>query len=224
MKVNRTSHATPRPTLKVEKSKGIEEVAAWRDLPVDLLTEFGVHVDDHPTHPIVIPYPNLIDVWYERRRAWVGDDRANKYLSPKGASPHLYNPLHLGPNAAQVWFCEGEFDTLTLISYGLPAIGVAGTNAFNIKWAHLYSSAEVVIAYDGDAAGVEAAEKLRLLFGRYRTRTFRFPTEEGSDLNDMHKAGTLGDSILAFAEGEGVYLPTPEGEDEAEQSEEGGEK
>lgn len=213
MKIHRTSQGQPKPNLEVEPSELLEEIAEWRQLPVELLAGYGVHVDDHPTHPIVIPYPNLTNVWYERRRAWIDDPRPNKYLSPKGSSPHLYNPLHLGPNASQVWLCEGEFDTLTLIHYGLPAVGVAGTNAFNRKWVHLFSTASVIIAYDGDTAGMEAGAKLADAFRERRTRTFRVPFPEGSDANELHIKGSLLGTIEAFADDEGIILEGAEVED-----------
>lgn len=177
----------------------------------ETLAQFGVYVDDHETHPIVFTYPNLSGVWYERRRAWIGDDRPNKYLSPKGASPHLYNPLHLGPNAGQVWFCEGEFDTLTLIEIGLPAIGIAGTNAFNRRWLHLYEDSEVVIAFDGDAAGSKASSALAAAFRERRARTYVFPTPEDYDLNELHQEERLVDLIEAFADEEGLELEYLEG-------------
>ena len=179
------------PDLTVEVDETLEAVAEWRDLPVETLARYGLRVDDHHSHPIVFPYPHLTGIWYERRRTWIGDTRPNKYLSPKGSSPHLYNPLHLGPNASQVWLCEGEFDTLTLVHYGLPAIGVAGTNAFNKKWVHLFSSAEVIVAYDGDPAGLEAGSKLVEAFRQQRTRAFQVPFPDGSDANELHSAGKL---------------------------------
>lgn len=214
MKIHKRTNQPLAPDLSVEADELIEEVAIWRGLQLATLLQYGVKVDDHPTHPIVFPYPNLTGVWYERRRAWVGDSRANKYLSPKGTSPHLYNPLHLGPNAGQVWFCEGEFDTLTLIENGIPALGVAGTNAFNRKWVHLYEDSTVVVAYDGDPAGIEAAGKLVEVFRDRRTRAFSLPTPDGYDLNELHQEGALTETIKAFADDEGIaveYIEEDEG-------------
>ncbi len=206
MKIRKKRNQPPAPDLSVEADESIETVADWRGLQVATLTNYGVKVDDHPTHPIVFPYPNLTGVWYERRRTWIGDERPNKYLSPKGASPHLYNPLHLGPNAGQVWFCEGEFDTLTLIEHGLPAIGVAGTNAFNKKWIHLYEDSEVVVAYDGDIAGIEAGGKLVEAFRNRRTRAFLLPMPEGYDMNELAQEGELYGAIEAFSDDEGLIV------------------
>lgn len=211
MKIHRKINQPEQPSLEVEPSEGIEEVALARGLTVDTLTRYGVHVDDHGTHPIVFPYPSLSGVWYERRRAWLGDDQAGKYLSPKGSSPHLYNPLHLGPNAGQVWFCEGEFDTLALIEFGLPALGVAGTNAFNRKWLHLYEDSEVVIAFDGDPSGRKAGEKLLDAFRARRTRAFSLPTPDGKDMNELYQEGELGTVVDAFADDRGLEVEYLEG-------------
>lgn len=206
MKINRQNSETQPPVIEVTPDEALEEVAEWRGIPLAVLAKYGVHVDDDETHPIVFPYPNLAGVWYERRRSWINDLRPNKYLSPKGSSPHLYNPLHLGPNASQVWVCEGEFDTLTAIANGLPAVGVSGAGLFNKKWLRLFSTATVIVAFDGDAAGVKASNKLVEWFKEIRTRAFRFETPDGYDLNELYQEEMLDDALVAFTDVEGIKI------------------
>ena len=152
----------------------MKELAEARGFTEEFLTKCGISVDDHPDFPIVIEYPHMTGVWHERRRRWIGDTRQPKYSHPKGETVRLFNPRLLGPNAEMVWFAEGEFDALSLIVQGIPAIGVPGASSFRRVARHLYSEAIVVIAFDGDAAGREASAKTAGVFAQNKTRVYEF--------------------------------------------------
>ncbi len=196
----------------------LKELAEARGFTEKFLSKCGISVDDDPDFPIVIEYPHMTGVWHERRRRWIGDNRQPKYHHPKGETVRLFNPLRLGPNAEMVWFAEGEFDALALIATGIPAIGVPGASSFRRVARHLYSSALVVIAFDGDAAGREASAKTAGVFAQDKTRVFEFdPGVSGIndpdvpvDLNDLHLSGELRGRLDAFAEEYGLDLwPEP---------------
>ncbi len=187
-------------------SPRLQELAEARGFAPEFLIDMGVWVDDDPNFPIVIEYRNLLGVWYERRRAWIGSTTVPKYLHPKGEALHLYNPLRLGPNTPYVWFTEGEFDALTLIALGLPAVGIPGTNAFRMEARHLYSGATVIVACDGDEAGSEAADKTVGVFIQLRTRVFKFPTPDGEDINSLYLDGSLEAALQDFAVENGLDL------------------
>lgn len=187
----------------------MKELAETRGFSEEFLTEHGVSVDDDPAFPIVIKYPHMTGVWYERRRRWIGDTRQPKYHHPKGEDMHLFNPLLLGPNAEMVWFAEGEFDALALIATGIPAIGVPGASSFKRVARHLYSAALVVIAFDGDAAGREASAKTAGVFVQEKARCFEFDPGD-DDLNELHQRGVLREHLETFAEEYGLDLwPEP---------------
>lgn len=129
---------------------------------------------------MVIPILGRKGVWYERTYR---PGRSPKYLSPKGVDPHMFNPLGLGPGAETVWLAEGEFDCLSLVVSGVPAVGILGTGLFRREWALLFRSAQVVVAFDPDKAGDESAEKIIGLWPEGQARRFRVP-EPYEDLND----------------------------------------
>ncbi len=162
----------------------VQDIADMRGLPAQLLADHGIRIanaDAERPGWIEIPYPHLTGVWYSRFRNTA--DTGHKYHTPRGEVGHLYNPLHLGPNADEVWVAEGEFDTLALIACGVPAVGVSGVSAFKPDWGPLYDEARVVIAFDPDEPGMMAANKLAtnmISVLRYResnVQVFEWPPE-----------------------------------------------
>lgn len=104
-----------------------------------------------------------------------------KMRDDPGAKFHLYNPLSLGPGEPEVWFAEGEFDTLCLVEAGLPAIGIHGiqnipdeeeedgpaddsvdnrASRFNPNWRYLFTGTQVVVMFDNEEKSWAAGRKL----------------------------------------------------------------
>jgi len=189
----------------VSNAEELEELSVWRGISVQTLEAAGIYRDGDWW---VIPYPHLTGYWYERKR-WAGEDgewpsHLGKYLSPRKAQPHLYNPLGLGPNTDEVWFAEGEMDTLALIDAGLPAVGYPGVNTiveydnddegertvhFRRSWTLLFKHCTVVAAGDMDSAGKAA---IRSILKAFRPNSYHFKVEDHDDINDWHKADPEG--------------------------------
>jgi DNA primase len=106
-----------------------------------------------------------------------------KYLSEEGAKVMLYNISDV--RSPEVYICEGEFDTITLLQLGKKAVGVPGTNAFKPYWRWLFMDcSKVNIVYDGDDAGRKGADMLvRYLSHVPELRVIRMP--EGEDVNSL---------------------------------------
>ena len=104
-----------------------------------------------------IPYLHKTGQWYTRYRRIDFEGHGPKYLSPPGATPRLYNPLHCGPDADYVWFCEGEFNALALVNLGLNAVAIGGASNWKNHWTTLFESATVLVGYDNDPAGKQNA-------------------------------------------------------------------
>ena len=212
--------------MKVNTKQGLVEVPQWeipdehddpfllfaksRGFDPDFLASFGVHLagqDEDKTGWVAIPYPHLSGVWHVRYRN-VGTE-GPKYFAPAGSSTHLYNPLHLGPNADEVWFAEGEFDTLALIAAGQPAIGIPGARVakkvFASEWRLLFDSAQVVVGFDPDEAGEAASVRLAQAFAPRSTVFNRYPDGVG-DWNDWWRTDPDGmiASLERFREGWGL--------------------
>lgn len=165
----------------------IEDFERSRGFEPEELSRWGIHLRGDE---VIIPTLGRGGAWYERTYQ---PGRSPKYMGPKGASPHLYNPLGLGPQADEVWIAEGEFDCLSLLTVGAPAVGVLGAGNFNTKWALLYEQARIVIALDPDEAGNSAADKMANLWQPGQTERFDSRRLGGyDDLNDWFKADRKG--------------------------------
>ena len=179
----------------------LEIVEEYRGISVATLEECGVWWKEDDKYAVRVPYRNYDGEWYTRVML---DPRITpegpKVLSPKNAEHHLYNPLRLGPNADLVFFCEGEYDTLSVIDAGFPAVGSQGTGTFNPVWARLYGGAVNCIAFDGDTAGVKASRTLRKFFADQGSYAYLVGTSEQYDLNDLHQQGILDEFLWEFLE------------------------
>ncbi len=178
----------------------IEIVEEYRGISVETLERAGVWWDDEDSrYPVRVPYPYLDGTWYTRIMRDPRDSSIQpKVMSPKNAEYHLYNPLRLGPNADLVFFCEGEYDTLSVIDCGFAAVGSQGTNTFNPVWARLFGGATNCIAFDGDIAGVKASRTLRKFFHDQGSYAYLVGTDATYDLNDLHQQGILREFLEDF--------------------------
>ncbi len=188
----------------VQAQEDLAELAEWRGISLETLTRAELWRDDsNYYYPWRIPYLNMTGYWYDRGRLAEGLEPPKgkgKYDSPKRAHPHLYNPLRLGPNASEVWFAEGEFDTLALIDAGVPAIGYPGVNTiveyddadddktekvrFRRSWKLLFDHCIVVAAGDPDEKGMKA---VRGILRAFAPNAYHFKVPSQYDINDWWK-------------------------------------
>lgn len=115
-----------------------------------------------------------------------GDDR--RFDNPSGSVPCLYNVDALGEarrTGRPVFVCEGPTDTLTLTQSGRLAVGIVGTQGFKPDWVADLDGLDVFLAFDGDKAGREAAQKVADLFvseGLPAPKIVKLP--DGQDVTD----------------------------------------
>lgn len=186
----------------------LEIIEEYRGISVATLEDCGVRWEEGDDYAVRIPYRNYLGEWYERRLL---DPRLPstgrpKVLSPTNAERHLYNPLRLGPNAGFIIFAEGEYDTLSLIDAGYPAVGTQGTKTFRELWARLFEGAVCIIAFDGDQPGIEASHQLKRALGNLGNQAYVMELPEDEDLNDLHQQGLLADQIELFMEQHEVVI------------------
>lgn len=173
---------------------GLEIVEEYRGISVATLESAGVYWVDGDDYAVRVPYPHMSGYWYERKMLdprLRGTHQGPKILSPSGGEHHMYNPLRLGPNAGLVIYAEGEYDTLSLIDAGFPAVGNQGADTFKLGWCRLFSGAVNVIAVDADEAGHDTARKMQRFMARLNVRPIILELEEDEDINDLHKEGRL---------------------------------
>jgi DNA primase len=118
-------------------------------------------------------------VWMIGRSLEETTDRP-KYLALSGERPVLGFERTVGRKEAIL--CEGVFDYLTAVSWGLPAFSPCGTNLPPERLGFLARAERVFGVFDGDAAGDDAAARFGKQLGE-RWRPLRLP--DGLDLNEL---------------------------------------
>ena len=94
----------------------------------------------------------------------VASDRTPRFQSLPGPKPVL-GLGRLGPAPPWAVLAEGLFDWLALTGWSLPAVAALGTQGVERVASALRGCPRVFLAFDGDDAGREAAERLLTLLG-----------------------------------------------------------
>ena len=103
-------------------------------------------------------------VAFKFRRLGDGDP---KYLIPTGQRQHLFNVQAILDAVDKVMIVEGELDAIAATNEGIPAVAVAGTNAWKPHFSRCFDGiSKVIVCTDNDAKedgsnpGQELARKL----------------------------------------------------------------
>jgi DNA primase len=150
------------------KARGItRETAASFQLGVvvDPLPESG---HDFQIGRLSIPYITQTGIVQIRFRAIPYDgvpgnpEPSPKMKSEAGAGSTIYNARAL-LNASSIYVCEGEFDTMSAVQSGLPAVGIPGANAWQDVYARALKWRRVTILADNDdhGEGMKFAERVQ---------------------------------------------------------------
>ncbi len=89
---------------------------------------------------------------------------------------------------------EGLFDWLTLVSWGVPAVGALGTRGLEKVAVALRGQPRIFLAFDSDDAGCAASTRLRELLGAHRSRVVELP----AGVNDVADLATHPDGRAVF--------------------------
>lgn len=122
----------------------------------DPLAESG---HDFMIDRIAIPYITQTGIVQIRFRAIPftgipGDPEPSpKMRSEAGAGSTIYNAIQLLSDSEVMCVCEGEFDTISAVQSGLPAIGIPGAQAWQTVYARALRYRKVVILADNDDHG-----------------------------------------------------------------------
>ncbi len=85
-----------------------------------------------------------------------------------------------------LYLCEGEIDTLTLLQAGYPTVGIPGTGSFKESWFDLLMGKRVVLCLDSDPAGCEASAYLAEEFSKRGIAHLKLDLPSGKDVNECY--------------------------------------
>ncbi len=181
-------HSLEKATATYQEHIGVaEEYLAQRGLSLQVANTFRLGVVGQPiagheqyVGRLAIPYITKTGVVDIRFRA-INDDEP-KYLGLPGATTHLYNVTATTLQTDYIAVCEGELDTATLASCGVPAVGVPGVNNWKKHYARVLQDFETVYVFaDGDQPGQDFAK--RLASSLNTVTVINMP--EGEDVNSV---------------------------------------
>lgn len=157
-----------------------EKAITWlanRGLSIETVTsaQIGFNPEDHygdpikwglsPTEKVWLPRGIVIPCFHDQQLKYLKIRRPSgdpKYYICKGSTGFLYGG-HTFKNALTGFLFESEFDAL-LAYQTLPGVGCAALpagNCIHTEWQPIFDPIEdLIIAYDQDAEGQKAAEKL----------------------------------------------------------------
>jgi DNA primase len=114
---------------------------------------------DFMTGRIAIPYMTQTGIVQIRFRSIPfsgipGDPEPSpKMKGEAGVSTTMYNAVQLLNDSEVICVCEGEFDTMSAVQSGLPAIGIPGANAWQPVYSRALRYRKVIILADNDDHG-----------------------------------------------------------------------
>lgn len=153
-----------------------------RKLSFDVLKNYKIGYDSH-TEMITFPVWDIHDnlVMITKRSV-----NTKKFEIPEGVEKPVYL-LNFMKNENTVYVCESQINTLTLLSWGYPAIGLIGTGSS--KQYEILNKTGIrnyILCFDGDEAGNKGAEKFKKNIRKDVIVTQKM-LPFGNDVNDLTK-------------------------------------
>lgn len=174
------AHLTRRHIEKhITRKAGIKGITDWSETfaelqkryPFETLMKCGLAAkyDDEvyfsfKKHPLIIPYFDTDgETVLNLQGRDIGGKATVKYRFLSGIETPLYNlpVLQTLKEGDTVYLCEGVPDVLSLLSLGLPSIGLGGVSAFKDRYKELLKPYKVCLAFDNDKAGLTAFLKIK---------------------------------------------------------------
>jgi hypothetical protein len=144
----------------------------WREISTNLLIDIGCMKISQYGSPFIW-MPVMVkgeERGYIRARLRKAKDKpsylnkAGKWSERNGLFPYDYSvQLMKDKGYKSIVIVEGPRDALRLLSYGIPAIALLGTQSWSKRKAHLLElsgASTIVLCFDGDCAGKGAEEKV----------------------------------------------------------------
>lgn len=138
---------------------------------------------------LAIPYITQTGIVQIRFRALPYDgipgnpEPSPKMKSEAGVHGTIYNAIQLLSDTEILAVCEGEFDTMSAVQSGIPAVGIPGANAWQSLYGRALRYRKVVVLADNDdhGEGMKFAEKVQQDVRGARIRLM----PEGHDVNSF---------------------------------------
>ncbi|MEU6246465.1 topoisomerase [Glycomyces sp. NPDC047010] len=132
--------------------------------------------------------PNVTTIRFACIRTGCAHEHHGKMNSLPGHASRLYNTRDLLAPVDEMCICEGEWDTITALAYGLHAVGVPGVEAWKPYMAQAfygYRKVRIFAQSDDDGQSMKWAAEL----AKQIPAAVVEPCPHGMDVNDAHLKG-----------------------------------
>ena len=162
------------------------------------VAQSGLFVDGKERFAGMVVVPEMIGdgVGWLTGRA-VAPTAQPRFQALPGPKPPLLGGGRLDTSRKWVVLTEGVFDWLTLVQWGYPAVALQGATGLERVVAELEGVSRVFLALDADAAGREAADRVRELLADKEVIDAGLPAGAG----DVADLATLADGRKLFTRG-----------------------
>jgi len=175
----------------------LDVYAKAKRLEVDFLKSLGVSESTYRGRTrVLMPYYGTDGEELARRyrQALSGDNRF-RWASGSKVHPYgLWKLAQMRETHDYVIVVEGESDTQTLWSYGLPALGIPGASTFKQEWAAYLDGLTVYVWREPDEGGQTFVQKVGEALPEARVLV---PPEGRKDISEAH---VLGEDVPALLE------------------------
>lgn len=122
-------------------------------LTIPVYNEFGLCVNAKMHDPLAKQHATFKMVNYSRK------EEPRQYGVPVMIYP--FSAFDLARDRGYITVCEGEWDTLLLLSIGIPAVSsTGGSKSWPRQYTEQFRGLRVIVAYDNDAAGTTQDERV----------------------------------------------------------------
>lgn len=184
-------------TIEKQKLRWVKDYRKVSDLmksefEMEELQEYGFFNQNQHLrffkHELILPYLETDGrpVYFQARS--IDPETTPKELNLKGPILLPYNRPVLDMTPGIVYVCEGVIDTLTLLDKGFVAVGIPGVKAFREEWVKLFLNKKVYLAFDNDAPGREASQRVEGLFKTHGIFANHIELPDGMDINSWFQS------------------------------------
>jgi twinkle protein len=173
----------PKPKCRPPEARVMDYLCEVRAISRDALTSYKVGDDGSR---IIFPFL-LPDGTLAMAKAREAEDGAKPIPTARDCEPVLFGWQAIDPNAREVVITEGEIDTLSLATYGFPAMSVpfggggkAKQNWIENEYDRLAQFEKIYIATDMDEPGEQAAAEIASRLGRHRCYRVKLPRKDAN--------------------------------------------
>jgi len=171
----------------IMKQRGISR-AVIMQYKIGLITPpFRKYTMPRIAFPIWDKNGNLTSITYRQHPGFEYKDEYpdnKRYVIHAGTHAELYNINNVSDRDS-ILYVGGQIDALTLIQYGVPAVGSSGEVNFKSSWTEYFANKNLYVLLDNDEAGRAGSQKVAEYVPHAKILQWPSWSPDGCDINSF---------------------------------------